>query len=846
MIQKHDATRLHYDLRLQFDGVMKSWAVTRGPSLNPNDKRLAVHVEDHPIEYNKFEGTIPKGEYGGGTVQIWDRGRWTAVGDADKGYSKGHLEFELKGKKLHGRWHLVRMRGRPREKKENWLLIKAKDEAARGPRDPDILEEKPLSVATGRSIPEIASGRSRVWHSNKKKSGAADKRASAKSQSRSTGKSKTRAAVANAERVAALPRTPGEARLEFVPPCLARLGLYPPAGTDWVHEVKFDGYRMQAALDHGRVTLRTRKGLDWTGRFGPIADAVARLSADTALIDGEIVVEDRDGVSNFSGLQDALKAGPRERFVYYVFDLLHLDGRDLARLPLLERKAMLDKLVKNSRRAGDKIRLSEHFTDDGAVILKAACQMKLEGIISKRKAGPYRSGRSEDWVKSKCSNRQEFVVAGFTPSTAMRRAIGALTVGYYEDGELRYAGRVGTGYTTDVAHDLWRRLEKLQVDRAPVQVPASEKRKNVHWVKPEMVIEAEFRGWTTDRLLRQASFKGVREDKPAREIVREEPAMAAKQAKGIRSKATERSLRAAVAPKRAGKSKETTVGHVRLTHPDRVYWPDVGITKQQLAEYYKSIWDWMAPHVRRRALALVRCPDGITGEHFFQKHIAANIKHSSLRHVVKSKEKDVIAIETLDDLLTVAQNGGLEIHVRGSCLDRLEVCDRIVFDLDPGDNVPWRALVDAARDVRERLAALKLESFVKLSGGKGLHVVLPIDGADWDTAKDFAQAVAFAMAADEPKRYVAKMTKSLRKGRIFIDYFRNSREATSVAAYSTRAREGAPVSAPVTWRAWTHQGCCPIHAAQSAAAISRLRKDPWAGIDRVKQRLPRFKRKQGR
>lgn len=854
VIQKHDARRMHYDLRLQFDGVMKSWAVTRGPSLVPTEKRLAVHVEDHPLEYNTFEGTIPKGEYGGGTVLIWDRGKWNPVGDPAKGYAKGHLEFELAGRKLHGRWHLVRMRGRPREKTENWLLIKAKDDASRGPRDPDILEEMPLSVATGRSIPEIAAGKSRVWHTDRGKSTSPATKARGTKTAAATPNakagSKTRAEAIRAERLAAPAGTKAKpaALPDFVPPSLATLRDYAPAGADWLHEIKFDGYRMQARLDRGRVRLRTRKGLDWTERFQPIAQALSVLPAERALIDGEIVVEDEHGRSNFSALQDSLKSGQRERFVYYVFDLLHLNGRDLTRSPLLERKIALQRLLKSAGNASGKIRFSEHFHGDGPSILKAACGMQLEGIISKRRDAPYRSGRTENLIKTKCAKRQEFVVAGYTPSTAMRRAVGALTVGYHENGELRYGGRVGTGYTAAMAHELWDRLEELKVDRPPVRVPPSERRKNVHWVKPEIVIEAGFRGWTSDGLLRQASFKGVREDKPAREIVREEPAMAANQS-GADNAGTraETSSRQNARNKPAGKNRETQIGQVRLTHPDRIYWPDAGVTKQQLAEYYDMVWEHIAPHIVGRPLALLRCPDGIAGQCFFQKHIPATIKESSLRRMVKAKEKDVIVADGLDELLTLVQSGALELHVRGSRLEQLEICDRIVFDLDPGEGVTWQQMVAAGRDVRERLASLKLESFVKLSGGKGLHVMLPIKGSDWDTAKDFAQAVAFAMAADDPKRYVAKMTKNLRRNRIFIDYFRNSREATSVAAYSTRARKGAPVSAPVTWEELGRtRGADHYTLPDLRKRLGRLRKDPWADVNRVKQGLPRFARGRSR
>ena len=831
VIQKHAARRLHYDFRLELDGVMKSWAVTSGPSLNPNDKRLAVHVEDHPIEYNKFEGTIPRGEYGGGTVMIWDRGRWQPDGDPHKGLAKGHLQFDLDGEKLRGRWHLVRLRAKPRDKHDNWLLIKGKDDWARGPGDEDILEEAPQSATTGRSIEEIAEGKGkkRVWHSNRGNGEGAVPQHPAvgkpgiKPWARPR-KATTTAGAADQKKAS---RTAHTRLPDFVPPSLAILRDAPPRGKDWLHEIKYDGYRIEARLDHGRVRLLTRNEQDWTHRFKPIAAAVAALPAETALLDGELVVENDKGASNFSLLQTDLKAGRGDRLIYYVFDLLFLDGRDLTAESLIARKAALERLLKTTDKNGC-IRYTQHLEDDGATVFKHARDMQLEGIVSKRKDAPYRSGRTDNFVKTKTHDEQEFIVAGFSPATALPHAVGALTVAVREDGELRYAGRVGTGYTRDTARDLWKRLKPLQVAKPPLDLPQDERRKDVIWVKPQLVVEAEFRGITHDNLLRQASFKGVREDKPAREVVREVPIAAAAQRPATKKSAKPK----AGAPPRGA----AVVADMRLTHPDRVYWPDVGVTKQGLAEYYLSVWDWMAPHIVGRPLALARAPEGIGGETFFQKHIAANVKSSPLRHVVRAKERDVIAVETRDDLIALVQSGALEIHVRGSRLDNLELCDRIVFDLDPGEGVAWKDVVAAAREIRERLAGLKLKSFAKLTGGKGIHVVLPTVGSDWDTAKLFSQAVVMSLVADAPQRYVGKMTKSLRGGKIFIDYFRNTREATSVAAYSTRARPGAAVSAPLSWEA--------LERSKSAADFTVLnltkhfKRDPWADIGKMRQKLP--------
>jgi bifunctional non-homologous end joining protein LigD len=877
VIQKHAARRLHYDFRLELDGVMKSWAVTRGPSLVPGEKRLAIEVEDHPVEYNRFEGTIPEGEYGGGTVLIWDRGRWYPEGDPHDGLKKGQLDFTLAGEKLSGRWHLVRMHARGGEKKQPWLLIKGKDEAARSGRDPDILEEEPLSVVSGRSLPEIAEGkgRKRVWHSNRSvkdnvnagatkgnggraaphKTASARARRSTRATTKKSGRKGKSASKESRPHAVPLPA--------FVPPSLATLRASAPSGEGWVHEIKFDGYRIQARLDDGEVRLLTRKGLDWTEKFPNIAAAVAKLAAQTALIDGEVVVEDESGISSFSALQAALKAHDRERFVYYVFDLLHRDGRSLAELPLVERKAELAHLVGKGR---GPIRYSQHFENDGGTVLGNACDMGLEGIVSKRGDAPYRSGRSETFIKTKCANAQEFVVGGYSPSTVSPQAVGALVIGYYDKGRLIYAGRIGTGYTRVLARDLWKRLHPLEIDGPPFdQIPPAEaRRKDVRWVEPKVVIESNFRGWTGDSLVRQAAFKGVREDKPPQEVVREMPVMAKASRTRTRKVAAETARamtkKKTAKPKAAKGAKATRArkptssreaqswkkgwkdGDVRFTHPDRVYWVDVGVTKQDLADYYRSVWELMAPHVVGRPLALVRCPDGTKGQCFFQKHASAGLTEQNLHTVTDSKGRQVIAVDDLGGLLSLVQAGVLEVHVRGSTIDHLDVCDRIVFDIDPGEDVSWAQVVGAARDVRERLAALDLQSFVKLSGGKGLHVVLPIDGADWDTTKRFAQSVALAMAADSPERYVAKITKSLRTGKIFVDYLRNSLEQTSVAAYSTRARAGAPASVPVTWDelARTKSGN-QYTLLNLSKRLGNQKQDPWKEIGRVKQRLPEAK-----
>jgi bifunctional non-homologous end joining protein LigD len=859
VIQKHDATRLHYDLRLELDGVMKSWAVTRGPSLVPGDKRLAVQVEDHPVEYNDFEGTIPEGEYGGGTVLIWDRGTWEPEKDPRKGLAKGHLDFRLEGKKLSGAWHLVRMHRRPGEKRDNWLLIKSDDEAARTAKDPDILEEKPKSVVSGRTLEKIAAAAGAVWHSNKpiaenvkqikkaaKKAAPQKlaKKAKAKKTEAKKPKSKTASraqlAAADVRRTKPAPRREKSTLPDFIAPQLATLSAKTPEGKGWLHEVKFDGYRMQARIEHGKVKLLTRKALDWTDKFKPVADALKKLPADSALIDGEVVVEDETGNSNFSALQDALKTG-KATFVYYAFDLMHLDGKDLTGAPLIERKAALEDLLKGTE-ANGIIRFSPHFEVSGSEMYAHACKLNLEGLLSKLRDAPYRGGRSEDWLKSKCSRAQELVVIGYKDASHIKGAIGALVLGYYKDGKLQYAGRSGTGYSMTVARDLWKKLQPLRRDTPAFgAIPQEERGRKGVWVEPKLVVEVNFAGFTAQGHVRHAAFKGLREDKPAKEVVREMPmpvAKAKKTAKPNKSAKPTKPKTSAKSGKRAP-AKAEAAGAVKLSHADRVYWPDAEVTKQQLADYYTFVWDHIAPHLVNRPLALLRCPGGITQECFFQKHAGAGLVSAHIQRMKDSHGEELLSIDDLDGLLTLAQAGVLEIHAWGSTIEDVEHCNRIVFDLDPGDDLPWAAVNKAARELRERLADLKLESFVKTTGGKGLHVMLPTNGTPWDDAKDFAHAMVLAMEADSPDRYVSKMTKSIRGGKIFLDYLRNGRGATSVVAYSTRARAGAPVSTPVTWdELGPKLAPNKFTVLNIAKRLGAQKRDPWADLAKVKQRLP--------
>ncbi|WP_411034283.1 DNA ligase D [Shinella sp. BYT-45] len=816
VVQKHDATRLHYDFRLEMDGVLKSWAVTRGPSLVPSEKRLAVHVEDHPLAYGDFEGTIPKGEYGGGTVIVWDRGTWKPLGDAAKAYAKGHLEFELDGEKLRGRWHLVRMHGKPGEKRENWLLIKGDDEFAVAEGEDDLLEEQPQSVKTGRGIEDVA-GEAPGWSS---KTGRIRKSPAGK---KTTGRKKAEAEGEEAEvpdpsgikgaRKGGLP--------DFLPPTLATLAAAPPAGGRWLHEIKFDGYRLQARIEAGRVKLLTRSGLDWTKKFGrDVIGALGALPVGTALIDGELVVESGFGASDFSALQADLSDGRDDRFVFYVFDLLHLDGYDLTRLPLEERKSLLERLVPGT---DGILRYSHHFDENGALVLRHACRLSLEGVVSKLRDAPYRAGRSKGWIKSKCSARQEFVIGGFMPSSVSRRAIGSLVLGVFRNGKLDPVGRVGTGFSVPVATDLFQRLNRMRTDESPFgRRLTAEEGRQVRYVRPELVAEVEFRAWTADGHLRHASFRGLREDKPATEVVAEVP----------RSKTT-----AKAAPRPEKPPRRT----VRLTHPDRVYWPDEGVTKEGLADYYTEVWRYIAPHIVGRPLALLRAPGGVGGQSFFQKH-AWNGINPNIVLVQDPKEKDdepYVAINDFDGLMGLVQSATLEIHPWGSTLADWERPDRIIMDLDPGEGVEWPAVIEAAEETRQRLEAAGLNAFVKTSGGKGLHVCAPLKpAARWPAVKAFCKGLADAMAKDSPDKYVSTITKSKRRGKILIDYLRNQRGMTAVAPYSTRARPGAAVSMPLAWDELSADiGPAYFTVENTPTRLQALEADPWAAFKSAAEAL---------
>jgi len=795
VIHKHAATRLHYDLRLEHDGVLWSWAVTRGPSLDPGEKRLAVHVEDHPYDYAGFEGEIPKGEYGAGAVIVWDEGAWIPKYDPAKMMKKGHIDFELKGSKLNGEWHLVRLKPRRGEKKDNWLLIKANDEAARPGED--ILEDAPESVKSGLTIEDIEAGRE----------------APLKGKPRAAKATKAKSGKATASA-----KMPG-----FIEPCLATLQANPPSGPQWLHEVKFDGYRIQAHLADGRVKLFTRSGLDWTAKFGAeVRDAIAALPAKDAILDGEIVAMSDAGVSSFSALQAALSEGKTERLSCYLFDLLYLDGSDLMAEPLAERKARLERLLKGSE-AGP-LRYSEHFIEPGQTMLKHACRMGLEGVVSKSADAPYHSGRGHDWIKSKCTQRQEFVIAGYLPSDKTGRGLRSLIMAFHEGGKLRPAGNVGTGFNARTSTDLRKKLDRLKTEKPPFGGPLA-KQKGAVWVKPQLVAEVEFRAWTADKILRHASFQGLRDDKPAEEVVAEVPEKA-DTSKTAKAKAN-------------GKARGKPMTEVKLTSPDKKLWPAVGVTKLDLLNYYEQAWPLMQRFVVNRPLSLVRAPDGVGGPRFFQKHASPGMSEAIVRMKDPETGDELLYIENFDGLAALVQYGCVEVHLWGSTIDKIEQPDQIVFDLDPDDGLDVQAVRDATLDVKSRLDEVGLPSFLKTSGGKGFHVVVPLKpAADWNGVKTFSHDFARAMEQSDPDRYTATLSKKARTGRIFIDYLRNGRGSTTVAPWSSRGKEKATVSVPISWEALKKKIDPDAFTIGDKALANALKAtDEWADFDKARKAL---------
>lgn len=786
---------MHWDLRLEHGGVMWSWAVPRGPSLDPKERRLAVRTEDHPVEYASFEGAIPEGEYGAGTVLLWDRGTYRPLGDPDQMLARGHLRFELEGAKLHGRFHLVRTR-----RGDDWLLIKSEDEHAAPGHGDALVREATRSVASGRTLEEIAADPDRVW------------------------RARDASGLPDPSRLTGARQRPMPSRLGAE---LATLADRPPEGDDWLHEIKLDGYRILARLQGGRATLLTRKGHDWTDRLGPIARVLSELPVRSAWLDGEIVVLDREGRSDFGALQNAI-GGRGEALRYVVFDLLYLEGWDLTAAPLLERKEALRGLLERTGALGGRLRFGDHVLGRGEELLRQACALGLEGVVSKHVRRPYLPRRTKDWRKVKCLGREEAVVCGFTDPGGTRSDLGALLLCQHEGGALRYVGKVGTGFDGRTLAELRARLAPLEIaEPAFSGAPRGAGARGVHFVRPELVVEVAFAARTADGKLRHSTYLGIREDKPAREVSRERP------------------LRADTKRPRKDSSAAAVAG-VRLSNPDRVYYPDLGLTKLELCEYYAAVAERMVPHVAGRPLTMVRCPEGIERPCFYAQRAFEGMPPAIRPVRVRRRDGTEVhtAVHDARGLVSLVQMGVLEIHTWCSRVDRLEQPDQLVFDLDPGPGVPWEGVVEGALAVRERLEALGLAGFVKTTGGKGLHVVTPIARRlAWDDTKAFAHAVARDLVRRDPRRYTAALAKSRRRGKIFVDYLRNTRGATAICAYSTRAARGAPVSAPIGWDELSRGVRSDAFGVRDMA--ERLRgPDPWEGFFAARRSLTKAMRRE--
>lgn len=802
-IQKHDASHLHYDFRLELDGALKSWAVPKGPSLDPKVKRLAIHVEDHPLDYATFEGTIPEGHYGAGEVIVWDRGVWIPQDDPAKAYAKGRLKFELQGEKLSGLWNLVRthMPG----KQEQWFLIKHQDSAARPESDYDVVAAEPDSVLSDRTIVE-----------NKHGAGQSKpiKKAPAKAR-------KEKSPSLTGARKARLP--------ELLKPELATLVESAPSG-EWSYEIKFDGYRVMARIDHGEVKLFTRNGHDWTHKLPEQARALAALGLESAWLDGEMVVADEQGVPDFQALQNAFDAGRSGNIVYYLFDLPYLNGVDLRAVPVEERRAALATVLKLNE--NPLLRFSDAFGESPEALLNSACEMQMEGLIGKRLGSPYVSRRTSDWIKLKCKHRQEFVVVGFTDPKGARSAFGALLLGLHDrdSGELRYAGKVGTGFNEATLKRLYEQLKPLQTKKpSVVNPPTGFEAKGVHWLRPSLLAEVAFAEMTKDGSVRHAVFHGLREDKPAEEITEEVP-------KTVKTSASKKQpTQATPAPSQVGLEQ----GKVRITHPDRVIDASSGTTKMQLAEYYASVAEWILPQLKDRPVALVRAPDGITGELFFQKN-AENLAIPGIITLDKDLTgQPMMVINSAEALIGAVQMSTVELHTWNATSVDLDKPDRFVLDLDPDPALPWKSMVEATRLTLTVLDELGLKAFLKTSGGKGIHLVVPLTRKHgWDEVKDFSHAIVSHMAKLLPERFSAVSGPKNRVGRIFIDYLRNGLGATTICAYAVRSREGLPVSVPIFREEVAElKGANQWSLHTVHERLAEVGDEPWANLKKTRQTI---------
>lgn len=840
VVQKHAASRLHYDFRLEHDGVLWSWAVPKGPSLNPADKRLAIHVEDHPVGYAAFEGTIPKGEYGGGVVMLWDRGTWVPPDDPNGALRKGKLTFTLSGERLGGEWTLARLRGKDgdSDEREQWLLIKSDDGAAS--RGGAVTDEFKTSVSTGRSMDEIAAGTS---GSKLRTKGAAKKRTTLSRKKVGSGARRKSGRTNDPSRV------PGAVKARLprgLSPQLCTLADHVPEGDGWLHEIKFDGYRIMAMSEPSGITLKTRTGHDWTSKFDGIADALKDLPADSVIVDGEVTILDPAGHTSFQRLQNSIKRRDFEDLVYLAFDLLYLNGYDLTATPLIERKRLLRAIIPETD--DSIIRYSDHIEGRGKQVAQRACELDLEGVICKRADAKYEQRRSPTWLKVKCTKRQEFVVIGWAPPSGTRKHFGSLLLGAHDArGRLCYTGRVGTGFTVESLREIRKRLARLVRQTCPADVPPEpDEQRGVSWVTPELVAEVEFTQWTDDRRLRHPSFQGLREDKDAKDVRIEVPKpvesleMAAK--KRAKAPARPRKKRAAMQGSGAKNGDSVEVAGVRLSSADRVLYPEQGTTKLDLARYYEEIADRILPYLVGRPLSTVRCPRGRTGECFFQKHLGETLGDPvrAIRVSEQDGEADYIAVDSVEGLITLVQFGVLELHPWGSTEDDLDAPDTLTFDLDPGEGVGFDRVKAAALEVRDALLEFDLVPFLKTTGGKGLHVVVPLEpGPKWDEAKAFCSLFAKGLAKERPEQFIATSSKVRRRGKIFIDYLRNSRGATSVAPYSTRARAGAPVAVPLRWEELRGLESSDRYDIDSVRRrVKQMKRDPWRDFRKSAMPLP--------
>jgi bifunctional non-homologous end joining protein LigD len=751
VIQKHDARNLHYDFRLELDGTLKSWAVPKGPSLDPSIKRMAIPTEDHPLGYAKFEGSIPHGQYGAGDVIVWDEGAWVPQGDAHAGLKSGKLKFTLIGEKLNGDWALIRTRGRGGEK-EQWLLIKERDNLARLSDEYDILIDRPESVISGSLLPMDKSGAAKLK----------------------------------------IPDT--------FSPELATLVSEPPAG-DWLYEIKFDGYRMLARIKDGQVNLFTRNGKDWTNRLPHQKKALEALKLGDSWLDGEVVVLNDDGLPNFQALQNAFDLNNNQDIIFYLFDAPFLNGEDLRDQPVEERRTKLEEIV--SGKENVLLRFSRAFNADHRSIIQSACAMSLEGVIGKRAGSAYVSRRSDDWIKLKCRLRQEFIIVGYTEPQGSRSGFGAILLGVHKtlgDSEIIYAGRVGTGFNSLRLAEMYKKMKVMERKTSPISTKLKGlQAKGVHWIQPNLICEVEFAEWTGEGALRQASFISLRTDKPVKDIIREQPKSADQVSQLMSANPQQKSGTTSKRLKKA-KSGKPEVANVAISHPDRVIDTQTGGTKLDLAQFYDSVFKFILPHLHDRPVSILRAPDGIAGEQFFQKHAESRgIPH--IVHLDPELDRDhdpLMAIDSVQGLVGCVQMNTIELHTWGSTVSNIEAPDRFVLDLDPDPALPWRSVVEAAKLTIAVLDELKLTAFLKTTGGKGMHIIVPLTpDADWGTVKEFSKAISVFMAQQIPERFVAKMGPKNRIGKIFIDYLRNSRGASTVCAYSVRARPGLAVSVPI-------------------------------------------------